>query len=91
MLKSRCSTNNLSTIVVHTSIYGVGQALRGLSSLILLPIYTTFLSPAEFGLVELLNIVVDLTALLIGSRIGIGIFGTFQIPVSRKPLVVVGY
>lgn len=83
MLKSRCSTNKLSTIVVHTSIYGVGQALRGLSSLILLPIYTTFLSPAEFGLVELLNIVVDLTALLIGSRIGIGIFKYYNEATTR--------
>jgi O-antigen/teichoic acid export membrane protein len=58
----------------HISIYGAGQLLRGISSLLLLPVYTRFLSPADYGLVELISAIVDLTALVLGLRIGAGIF-----------------
>jgi O-antigen/teichoic acid export membrane protein len=61
-------------IVGRTAIYGVGQLLRGLASFIMLPIYTLHLAPADYGIVELLTVVLDLTALLIGSRVAVGIF-----------------
>jgi O-antigen/teichoic acid export membrane protein len=66
--------HTVRAILLQTSIYGVGQALRGLNSLILLPIYTHYLTPADYGLVELLMVIVDLTALVLGLRIGAGIF-----------------
>lgn len=66
--------SNARTIASRTAIYGVGQALRGLASFIMLPIYTRYLVPADFGVVELLNVILDLTALLIGSRVAVGIF-----------------
>ena len=62
----------------HTWIYGVGQVLRGLSSLILLPLYTTHLRPADFGLVELASVVIDLATLLFGGRLGIGLFKYYE-------------
>lgn len=65
---------NTRRIVSHTAIYGFGQALRGLASFIMLPIYTRYLAPADYGVVELLTVIIDLTALLIGARVAVGIF-----------------
>jgi len=48
--------------------------LRGLASFILLPLYTTYLTTADYGLVELISIVIDLTTILLGSRVAVGIF-----------------
>jgi len=61
-------------IISRTVIYGIGSMLRGLASFILLPLYTTYLTTADYGLVELLNIVLDLAVLLLGSRVAVGIF-----------------
>ena len=61
-------------IISQTAIYGIGTILRGLASFILLPLYTSYLTTADYGLVELLSIVLDLTTLLLGSRVKIGIF-----------------
>lgn len=65
---------NTRGIFYHVSVYGAGQLLRGLSSLLLLPIYTRFLSPADYGLVELVSAIVDLFALVLGLRIGAAVF-----------------
>lgn len=81
---------NARTIASRTAIYGVGQALRGLASFIMLPIYTRHLVPADYGLVELLNVILDLTALLIGSRVAVGIFKYYsdaQDPKSKSQVL----
>ena len=58
--------------------------MRGLSSLVLIPIYTTHLAPAEFGLVELLTVVIDFAALLIGGRLGIALFKYYHDATSEE-------
>ena len=71
---STVSMQRSRAILFHTGVYGAGNLLRAASSLLLLPLYTRYLSPADYGLVELLNIVVDLTALATGMRIGAALF-----------------
>ena len=61
-------------IASSTAIYGIGTMLRGLSSFVLLPLYTTYLTVADYGLIELISIVLDLTVLLLGSRVAVGVF-----------------
>ena len=41
-------------LVSHTSIYMLGDVLRYSVSLVMLPIYTRYLTPADYGVVELL-------------------------------------
>ncbi|MGB7934294.1 MAG: oligosaccharide flippase family protein [Gammaproteobacteria bacterium] len=65
---------NAGNIISRTAIYGIGTILRGLASFILLPLYTSYLTAADYGLVELLSIVLDLTILLLGSRVAVGVF-----------------
>ena len=57
--------------------------MRGLS-LVLIPIYTTHLAPAEFGLVELLTVVIDFASLLIGGRLGIALFKYYHDATSEE-------
>ena len=61
-------------MIYHTAVYGAGQLLRGLSSLLLLPLYTHYLTPADYGLVELLSSIIELASLVMGLRVGAAIF-----------------
>jgi len=61
-------------IVSHTSIYMIGDILRRGVSLIMLPIYTRFLTPADYGVVELLSMVLDVASILFSARVGQAVF-----------------
>ncbi len=47
----------------HSAFYGIGWASVSLSGLILLPIYTHFLSPEELGILELCSVIIALAAI----------------------------
>ncbi len=59
-------------------LYGVGSAARQLASVIMLPIYTRHLSPADYGAVELASLLVACTSLIAGLSLGEGIFRNFH-------------
>lgn len=81
---------SLKHIASRTGIYGLGTILRSLSSFLLLPLYTSYLDPEDYGVVELLSIILDFTALLIGMRITEGIYKQYAEAddVSSKNLVI---
>ena len=66
--------NNSKRIVSHGSIYLLGDVLRYSVSLIMLPIYTRYLTPEDYGTVELLSMLIDFTAILFGARVGQSVF-----------------
>lgn len=43
------------TFLSHAAIYGVGTVLMQAASIVLLPLYTRYLSPADFGTLEILS------------------------------------
>jgi len=53
----------------HSAIYGTGEILTRLASFLLIPIYTTYLRPADYGVIAML----DLAAGLLGTLIVAGI------------------
>lgn len=61
-------------IVQKSSTYALGNILRGLASFIMLPVYTRYLAPADYGVIELISVALDLTLLLLGARVAVGIF-----------------
>jgi O-antigen/teichoic acid export membrane protein len=64
------SGSMLRTLLRHSAIYSlVGLGSRFLSFL-LVPVYTRCLSPADYGLLELLDLTSNFIAALIASRIG---------------------
>ena len=41
----------------HSAVYGLGQVLARLSSFLMLPVYTSYLRPADYGVIALLDFV----------------------------------
>lgn len=50
--------------------YTLGTILRQLTAFIMLPIYTRYLSPAEYGIVGLLAMILGLYEIFLGARFG---------------------
>lgn len=72
--------NNIS----HAGIYMIGDILRRSVSLIMLPIYTRYLSPADYGAVELLSMLIDFALIIFGARIGQAIFRFYCTAESKE-------
>jgi O-antigen/teichoic acid export membrane protein len=53
----------------HSMIYGVGNLLQKITSLLMLPIYTQFLTAHEYGIKELVGLSTDVIAILIATAL----------------------
>ena len=49
----------------HGAIYGIGDILRKLIGFLLIPIYTRYLTPADYGVLEVLNVTISILGLFI--------------------------
>jgi O-antigen/teichoic acid export membrane protein len=61
-------------LLTHSGIYFTGNVMMRAVSFVMLPIYTRYLSPADYGIIELLAMTIDLVGILLGLRIGQAIF-----------------
>ncbi|MGD8175222.1 lipopolysaccharide biosynthesis protein [Marinimicrobium sp. ARAG 43.8] len=52
----------------HIAIYSAGSIIRQLAGFIMLPIYTSYLTPADYGVVGLLVVMISLFELVMGAR-----------------------
>ncbi len=68
------NNGQLKKTAKHSAIYGFGTMLRRLTGLIMLPIYTRYLTPADYGVVELLSMAIEIVGILIGLRISQAMF-----------------
>lgn len=55
-------------------IYGLGVLLSRAISFLMLPVYTRFLTPADYGVMELIGMTLDFIAIIAGAQIAVGIF-----------------
>lgn len=60
--------------VSHAGIYALGNILRNAVSIIMLPVYTRFLSPQDYGVIELLSMLMDFVGIIFGMRLAEAIF-----------------
>lgn len=58
----------------HSLIYGLGMVLTRAVSFFMLPIYTRYLTPADYGIMALIEMTLDFIAILAGARLALGIF-----------------
>ena len=58
----------------HASLYSLGTIMRNAASLLLLPVYTHYLTPADYGLVELITVVTTLVGNLVSFDLNNGVF-----------------
>jgi O-antigen/teichoic acid export membrane protein len=59
----------LKKTIKHSAIYAVGTILRRITGFVMLPIYTAYLTPADYGVVQLLSVAIELMGILVGLRI----------------------
>ena len=60
----------LRSTLKHGSIYGIGLILSRIISFLMIPVYTRVLSPADYGVLEVLSLTADIVAMLAGMGIG---------------------
>src|SRR5438874_6889781 len=65
---------NMSRIGRHGLIYGAGVLLSKAVAFVMLPVYTRYLTPADYGVLQLIDMVVEVASIVAGSRLGAGIF-----------------
>ena len=58
----------------HTLVYGMGKMAAKSVSFVMLPIYTRFLTPADYGVIQLVEMTLDLVAVVGGAQLVQGIF-----------------
>lgn len=60
--------------ISHAAIYGLGSVLANAAGIVMLPIYTRFLTPSDYGLLEYLQMMMDVTSIIFGARAFAGVF-----------------
>src|ERR1017187_7676155 len=61
-------------IVKKTGTYSVAMMASSAMGFLLLPVYTRYLTPGDYGVMELLDLTVNLGGLLVGARLGSALF-----------------
>src|SRR2546423_10760336 len=65
---------NMSRIGRHGLIYGAGVLLSKAVAFFMLPVYTHYLTPADYGVLQLIDMVLEGASIVAGSRLAAGIF-----------------
>lgn len=60
---------DLKNILKHTSIYSLGSILQKMIGFAMIPVYTRFLSPADYGVLELLTLVTIVLSMVLSFRL----------------------
>ena len=58
----------------QSAIYAAGIIVGKLASFIMLPVYTRYLTPADYGVLELLSMTIDVVGMIAGIGIGAAVF-----------------
>jgi O-antigen/teichoic acid export membrane protein len=64
----------MSGVAGHTLIYGLGAVLGKGVGLLMLPVYTRYLTPADYGVMELIEMTLDVISIIGGAQLAMGIF-----------------
>lgn len=69
---------NKLKLIKHSSVYWFGAMLSKVVGFFLIPLYTHYLNPAEYGKLELITLTADVFALFIGMQINIAVFKAYS-------------
>ncbi len=62
-------TKEIKLLAKHSAVYSLGTFMQRIVALLLLPIYTRFLSPHDYGVKELVGLSADVIGILLASAI----------------------
>lgn len=69
--------DGLRKTLSQSVIYGIGIGAQNIVGIIMLPIYTRFLTPADYGTLGMMLIIIDLAALIFGAQLSQGVFRNY--------------
>jgi O-antigen/teichoic acid export membrane protein len=61
-------------VAKHSSVYAIGSAAQRFGAILLLPLYTSYLTPVDYGVKELIGLTVDVASILISTAISSAIY-----------------
>jgi len=64
----------LAGVARHSLVYAVGMIIGRAVSFLMLPIYTRFLTPADYGVMALVEMTLDFISIVAGARLALGLF-----------------
>lgn len=67
-------STQLRTMGRHTLVYTVGIIIGKVASFVMLPVYTRYLTPADYGVLELLGMTIDVIGMITGIGLVAGVF-----------------
>ena len=67
----------------HTLIYGVGILANKAVAFVLLPIYTRFLTPEDYGVLQLISLILEVAAITAGARLAQGVYHFYHAAESK--------
>src|SRR4029079_15405502 len=53
--------------IKHSGVYGLGQVLSRLASVLMLPLYTHYLRPADYGTIAILDLTAGILTIVVGG------------------------
>jgi O-antigen/teichoic acid export membrane protein len=62
-------TGTLRSVAKHSAVYTAADLMRKGIGFFMVPLYTHYLTPADYGLMEVLSLILDIVGMLIGIRI----------------------
>lgn len=91
--KKQSVGSEVKVLARHGSVYGLATLLQRMISFIMLPIYTRYLTPADYGTLELIYLTTTIIATVIGLRIEAAVsrfYFDFEEPRKRNTVVSTG-
>ncbi len=74
----------------HTLVYTTGIIIGKVASFVMLPVYTRYLTPADYGVLELLEMTIDVIGMVAGAGIVAGVFKFYYAeddPAARQSII----
>jgi O-antigen/teichoic acid export membrane protein len=62
--------NEVKNLLKHSSVYGFANLLQKGIGFIMIPLYTYYLSPTDYGVLELMDLTINVISMLIGMGLG---------------------
>lgn len=61
---------DIKSLLKHSSIYGFSNLLQKGIGFIMIPVYTHYLTPGDYGILELMDLTINIISMIMGMRMG---------------------
>lgn len=68
----------------QSAIYAIGVMVGKAASFLMLPVYTRYLTPTDYGTLQLIDLTIEVVSIVAGSRLGSGIFHFYHLAVDDE-------